>query len=455
MSQHSRSNSSSSQSSQSSGDDAPSETTFSSSVTIHLYTPMIAHSLTKPDGFLCTPALSYIFRFITLHDDWEVGMRNRYHSTLDQLVAFLLSPKNIDKYASDWSICRIPHQERSSPMIASFHKTMHKHAPPSTFNALIVQMCSFLAAIVKELHVQVDDVDLWPSSAAALFPAGAKNAVLSLLQLYRRTDDMEPLRLLVALLHHLPSDNSLLSAFLDTPAFIAALADDFKTNVDKMRVLHRSKQESPGHKVENKVLHFGMFWRDFIMAVGYQKYEPLRTYMRPQAEKIYGSMGVLLETYRAQMQKDARAMVLMLLYQAPLTFSTSLLSSHSDDDPNNLVDPASILHGALSEVQDKNTLNCARALCHKRTDTSLCSGCRLFRYCSAKCQREAWVWKTVPHKLVCKDFAKLVMIKGETKSEDEFEGRLKAGGFGDDKTRDMLLALTLHEHDDDKLLKGK
>ncbi|KAJ7480019.1 hypothetical protein B0H11DRAFT_2422615 [Mycena galericulata] len=415
---------------------------FSSSVSITLYAPLIANSLVKPDGFLCTSALNYVLQFISAHNNWQLGMRTKYHNVLDQLVAFLFSPQNIEKYAADWKICRIAQQKTAAPAIARFHEQMHVHAAPSTFNDLIARMCSFLESIVEGLQVKVQGEDqLWPMNASALFPGGAKNAVLNLLQWFHTTESIAPLNLLVALLRHLPSDNPLLSALVETPSFISAIADDFKKSVEKIKQLKRTKRSSP------EQVHLNCYFFTCIKTEsGPTKYETLRSYMRLRGQVIYDALGVLLDIYGTLFQKEVQAMVLMSLYTTPLTFAADLVPPGyvAGKDANTFLNPSTLLRPALK--MDKPM--CAKALCpNANTATtatlSLCSGCRLVHYCSPACQRAAWAWKPMPHKVVCKDFAKLAIISRETSNDADFKERLWAGGFGDTKIREMILARTI------------
>ncbi|KAJ7924379.1 hypothetical protein B0H13DRAFT_1191872 [Mycena leptocephala] len=400
--------------------------------------------------------IKYLFYFIPLHDNWEVGMRSTYHGLLDQLAAFLLSSQNVEKSAAEWGTCCVDQQKTTSPLLASFHEQIHSFLQdastslirdtPNTFNGLIVDMCSFFARIVESLKVKVEgEVDLWPPNSSALFPGGAKNAVLSLLQWFRRTNDVAPLRLLVTLLQHLPTDHALLSTLVDTPAFISAIAADFKKTMEKIRALHRAQRSSPGEKVEKKVIQYGLFWRYLIMAVGYTNYDMLREYMRPDGQVIYDSMLIVLKVYRPQIQADGGIRAVTVLYTNPLIFTTSLLPSDytNDDDPNNFLNPSLILRGSLSFMLDPDHHPCASDTCPNPNTktTSLCSGCRFMRYCSESCQREAWSWRAAPHKAVCKDLAKLLMVRAEAANDAEFKGRLEAGGFGNDKMRDIILAL--------------
>lgn len=180
---------------------------------------------------------------------------------------------------------------------------------------------------------------------------------------------------------------------------------------------------------------------------GPRKYEALRTYMRPRGQDIYDAVGILLQMYRTLTRTEAHAMVLMTLYTMPLIFTTDLLSPDyaNDDDPNVFFAPGRILRGTLNRIDSPM---CGRTLC-PNADTkttaalSLCAGCRLVRYCSVVCQKEAWVWKPAPHKVVCRDFAKLAMVNGAASSDADFERRLEAGGFGDTKIRDMILTLSM------------
>ncbi|KAJ7671945.1 hypothetical protein B0H17DRAFT_1208870 [Mycena rosella] len=400
----SRNDSSSSDSAHSSGysaDDAPNTGSpdFYASLSISLYAPMITNSLVKPDAFLCTSALEYVLRFISLQDNWQVGMRSTRHDVLDQLVAFFFPEK-----------CR---------------KQMHEHASPSTFKGLIIEMCS--TSIVKELDAEVTaegdlEVALWPASSSVLFPAGAKNAVLSLLQWYRRTDTMEPLNLLVALSVISPPT---------TPCSVPSSTPP--------RSSLRSQTTSRRTSIKWKCSTVPPLQAVQPGAQGYSKYTVLRTYMQPQGQVIYGSIGVLLRTYRILMKTESRAMVLMSLYTVSLNFTTDLLPSNYEyeEDPNIFLAPASILHGTLATKSSGKNQMCGKALCpnaktNTKVPTSLCSGCRLVLL--AACQKAAWGGSRRRTRL------------GASANEDEFEGKLEAGGFEDTKIPELTLGISMAEH---------
>ncbi|KAJ6577093.1 hypothetical protein B0H10DRAFT_926509 [Mycena sp. CBHHK59/15] len=185
------------------------------------------------------------------------------------------------------------------------------------------------------------------------------------------------------------------------------------------------------------------------MAVGYSKLSVLKTYMRPSGKTIYDGMSILLQMFRQR--KDSVELVAMSFYSVLMIFSTNLLppdAPDDEDDPNIFLYPSPQLFVLMDTFLTKDKKMCARARCSNATTSTtaslrLCSGCHLVAYCSVACQREAWVWKPTPHKAVCKDFAKLAKIHEKSSGADDFDRRLEAQGFGDEKIRDLILAVSM------------
>ncbi|KZP05694.1 hypothetical protein FIBSPDRAFT_967051 [Athelia psychrophila] len=195
--------------------------------------------------------------------------RTTYPETLDAMVAFLLTTQKANEakiFEREWSHCRLAQTKGNAPMIAMLHETIHKNAVSVTFKELVAEICSFLSEVIDDIPVAPSD-GFWPNSLeTALFPSGAKDAVLALTKWFIHVRDTGPLELLCTLLCHLPSGSALDTALFDTPEFIEAVVLEFKTVAEGK---------------PDPILTYGRFWRNFLRAIG----EPLSVFV--QSKKFY------------------------------------------------------------------------------------------------------------------------------------------------------------------------
>ncbi|KAJ7743867.1 hypothetical protein B0H16DRAFT_1889846 [Mycena metata] len=369
-------------------------------------------------------ALKNLLHFLSLHRGWKVGIRAAHHAILEQLFTFILAfdSDEVKKCEAGWSVCHLERQKtQGNPDFADIHEMLHFRGTGArslcTFNDVVIATCNFAQWIVHDLNVKVDrEVDLWPNPPA-LLPGG-------------------PLRLLVALLDHLPRDNTLLAALIDSPDFISAVASDFTKR----------------RKVEDKVLVYGSFCMGMALGTLFRYYNRAKPqdFLRPQAQLIYDGMRVLRDIYgNCEGQSDVHAKFLVCTYVTPMAFITNLLPPEYEDDHdiNAFLNPCRFFHKALSLILHENEESpiCGKALCSTRGERSptksLCSAYRLLKFCSPACHKQTWVWKPAPHKAICNELARALAIKALATNEVEWSAGLRAGGFTDERMRDIIVVL--------------
>lgn len=111
-------------------------------------------------------------------------------------------------------------------------------------------------------------------------------------------------------------------------------------------------------------------------------------------------------------------------------------------------------------IDNKNTKS-GICICReedKAAPLQRCGRCRMQSYCSKECQNFAWTWRISPHKMVCKDLAKLRGIREGIVSDDEdateFERRAEEAGFSAQQIRVLVLSMMLPEmHAADSVIK--
>ncbi|KZP05703.1 hypothetical protein FIBSPDRAFT_1053949 [Athelia psychrophila] len=357
---------------------------FSSSTSIRLWlATIVPKSFEQPQSFLCTPALHYACRFIRAHDNWTVGMRKDYPETLDAMVAFLLTTQKASEakvFEREWSHCRLAQTKGNAPMIAMLHETIHKNAVSVTFKELVAEICSFLSEVIDDIPVAPSD-GFWPNSLdTALFPSGAKDAVLALTKWFIRVRDTGPLELLCTLLCHLPSGSALDTALFDTPEFIEAVVLEFKTVAEGK---------------PDPILTYGRFWRNFLRAIGAQQYPALREYLRPNGVMLYKSIDRASAPFRST--ESPVDIVVTSCYMLFYTFLVDVVPPSLSED-NMMTSPYSLVYPRTADQKKCAREGCSHSSLSTLAELKTCGGCRTVRYCSPKCQQIAWKWKPAPHR---------------------------------------------------------
>ncbi|KAJ7192741.1 hypothetical protein GGX14DRAFT_479719 [Mycena pura] len=371
----------------------------------------------------------------------------------------------------------------TAPVLEIIHE--NGNAVPSTFKDMIGSIFVVLGDVMENVKVGrilgshgaaalgQTEAGKWPSSTAAIFPAGPAEAIVSFARLYRLTRSPAILDFIRLALPHCPS---LASPALNNPEFVAALKDELERAVDNIEtdrtICGTESEYVPGENPSptRSIRTIAMVLQTLIVTFT----ESLRLDIQssaliPSARGIHDLLLAVLIRIKRSPSKTKLSDFCFYVSGIALSLITALPKTHPQRPPTLhpvILEYAKLHNGGtfcsvysvISRLTE-SVSQCCSATCAATSESSTqklqyCGQCQVMRYCSGACQKNAWRY----HKLVCKDLEKLKKEalpkvarvskkgKGFGKFLEAFEKEARKLGFTTERMTELSAELTPFLH---------
>lgn len=409
---------------------------------------LIGWFLSSPeDGALCAASVVKVARRLLPPDaDFKFCirlLRTECGACLDGLIRFVAVPRTDAQLRHLRTTLSTCHCDLANELVEAVHDAEDEDTDGLSFNGMIESIFTVLAAIMlngpKVGHVvaaQAQSPALeshghgtttakkWPPNAAALFPAGQDAAVISFARLLRLTGSSAVLNFIRILLPHCPS---LALSISNSPLFWEVVVEGLQVAVDNFHddpSLTGSTEQHPDPLAGSAgpaefIKAFAMLLSTFFPTLTDTLRQKISSSsMMSHGRKIHDLFLRVLLLAKTSPHQDSLAEFCFLVAGMALCVANPLPRPQRPRRLHPLVLSYSRLQReptawAFTEVFTvlshlAAVAQCCSAGCAETSESSAqklryCARCRLMRYCSAACQKDAWT----QHRGVCADLQTL------------------------------------------------
>ncbi|KAJ7177824.1 hypothetical protein C8R46DRAFT_664924 [Mycena filopes] len=433
--------------------------------------PLCAASVVKTVNHIIPPDVDqykFAIRFL----------RTENQISLDRLVRFIAIPRTdeqLQHLETTLNECRC---DLTLPLIQLIHDDSEDIPYKLSFVGVISSIFTTLGGVVRNglkaghvvgPHMSTSDpgyTKKWPSTTAALFPAGPDAAVLSFARLFKRTKSLAILDFTRTLLPHCPSFATPIS---DCTLFWEVIVEELQVAVHNYHVPSDEEEEEDEDTPHGTIRAFTMFLQEFIATFSDGiRQKTTSSCLSSFGRQIYDLLlKVLLVAKRSPKQAKLETFCLFVA-----SVAATVVNAVPHDQRPRRIHPVIALYGrlgngprawAFTEVfaaisRLTAVVRCCSASCTETSESSAqklryCARCKVMRYCSNSCQRAAWRY----HKNVCVDVERLnkkVMVLpffntsmsvydgGAAQILDNFEREARKQGFTEDRMKEISTELT-------------
>ncbi|KAJ7231998.1 hypothetical protein C8J57DRAFT_178686 [Mycena rebaudengoi] len=336
-------------------------------------------------------------------------LRTEYHDVMEILIRF------VTRSRTDAQLNAL--EARLTPCHCSIQHPGVSHIQNPPFDEMIAAIFQVLLSMVWNAKVgevigasakSSGGARKWPSSITALFPGGPEASIVCFSQLYKKTKAATILDLITYMFRHSPS---LAVVVAENAAFWRATVGALEWAVKTLRTYRRETQPTCDHD-SNEIATIKAF-SDCVSKFD-QTYTSILSFSRTtpssgfaaNAKKIHDLLhDSLLVLNNMPDQKDTRNIVTSIgelvslclpPHQRMHWFPTLL-----DTEPE-ITRCFANVYASMGPAA--HAAHCCSSACSETSESSsqklrYCGRCRVVRYCSDTCQKEAWK----RHKTVCKD----------------------------------------------------
>ncbi|KAK7042230.1 hypothetical protein R3P38DRAFT_3447890 [Favolaschia claudopus] len=342
-------------------------------------------------------------------------LRTEHQVFLNNLMLFVATPKSdveISSIAAWLNVCRCDLRDFEGLRKLHLANGDDPHPFKTTITLIFSALTSVVQSGLKTGHVLSQSAETsakWPTSIAAVFPAGMAAAIQTFTGFYRITKAFSILEFVKELLPHYPP---LADVIGNDVAFWKLLADELQVCADRLQqdALTGGTQASTLYSSLRAIVNFnGTFVNTFTLR------QKLTISSAPvlYAKKIHDALAKVFMVAKTSSDADQLSSFCLMAMGMAMAYinvdSTPICALH----PVFLTErhrfagyaEMSAFGDILSVIQRLSShAQCCNSKCVQTSGSSaqklrLCGGCHIMRYCSNECQRAAWS----DHKKVCRD----------------------------------------------------